>query len=75
MSAAHRLEGRASLPPMNRDFVEMLSALSDAGAEFLVVGAHAVAVHGRLRATGWPTSPPSSRDVGDPYSALSASVG
>ena len=28
---------------MNRDFAEMLSALSDAGAEFLVVGAHALA--------------------------------
>jgi hypothetical protein len=27
---------------MNRDFVEMLSALSAAGAEFLIVGAHAV---------------------------------
>jgi hypothetical protein len=37
---------------MNPDFVEMLSALSDAGAEFLVVGAHALAVHGRPRATG-----------------------
>lgn len=37
---------------MNRDFVEMLSALSDAGVEYLVVGAHAMAVHGRPRATG-----------------------
>ena len=37
---------------MNRDFSDMLSALSDAGAEFLVIGAHAVAVHGRPRATG-----------------------
>jgi hypothetical protein len=37
---------------MNRDFLDMLSALSDAGAEFLVVGAHAVAVHARPRATG-----------------------
>ena len=37
---------------MNRDFVEMLSALCDAGAEFLIVGAHAMAVHGRPRATG-----------------------
>jgi hypothetical protein len=31
---------------MNRDFAEMLSALSAAGAEFLIVGAHAVAAHG-----------------------------
>jgi hypothetical protein len=37
---------------MNRDFVEMLDALSVAGAEFLVVGAHALAAHGRPRATG-----------------------
>ncbi|MBI4410670.1 MAG: hypothetical protein HY561_13240 [Gemmatimonadetes bacterium] len=37
---------------MNRDFVEMLSALSAAGAEFLVVGAHALAAHGHPRATG-----------------------
>jgi hypothetical protein len=37
---------------MNRDFAEMLSALSDAGAEFLIVGAHALAAHGLPRATG-----------------------
>jgi hypothetical protein len=37
---------------MNRDFLDMLSALFDAGADFLVVGAHAVAVHARPRATG-----------------------
>lgn len=36
---------------MNRDFAEMLSALSDAGAEFLVVGAHARAAYGEPRAT------------------------
>jgi len=36
---------------MNRHFVEMLSALSDANAEFLIVGAHAVAAHGHYRAT------------------------
>lgn len=30
----------------------MLSALSEAGAEFLVVGAHALAAHGYPRATG-----------------------
>jgi hypothetical protein len=30
----------------------MLSALSEAGAEFLVVGAHALAAHGIVRATG-----------------------
>lgn len=41
-----------------------LSALSDASAEFLLVGAHAVAVHGWPRATGnldvW-VNPPSER--------------
>jgi hypothetical protein len=37
---------------MNRDFVEMLAALSDAEADYLVVGAHALAAHGIPRATG-----------------------
>ncbi|MGH7628151.1 MAG: hypothetical protein ACREOF_01950 [Gemmatimonadales bacterium] len=37
---------------MNPDSVEMLSELSAAGAEFLVVGAHALAAHGIPRATG-----------------------
>jgi hypothetical protein len=37
---------------MNRDFAEMLSALFAARAEFLVVGAHALAAHGFPRATG-----------------------
>jgi hypothetical protein len=37
---------------MNPDFVEMLSELSAGGAEFLVVGAHALAAHGLPRATG-----------------------
>lgn len=36
---------------MNRDFVEMLHALSHAGADFLIVGAHARAVYGEPRAT------------------------
>jgi predicted nucleotidyltransferase len=37
---------------MNRDFFDMLSALSEAGAEFMIVGAYALAVHARPRATG-----------------------
>ena len=37
---------------MNRDFVEMLSALSAAGVEYLIVGAYAMAAHGWPRATG-----------------------
>lgn len=37
---------------MNRDFAEILAALSEAGADYLVVGAHAMAAHQRPRATG-----------------------
>jgi hypothetical protein len=37
---------------MNRDFAEMLSALCEAGVEFLIVGAHALAAYGIPRATG-----------------------
>ncbi|WP_447970181.1 hypothetical protein [Nitrospira sp. M1] len=37
---------------MNRDFVEMLFAFNETGADFMIVGAHAVAAHGEPRATG-----------------------
>lgn len=37
---------------LNEDFRDLLVALADAGADFLVVGAHALAVHGVVRATG-----------------------
>jgi hypothetical protein len=37
---------------MNPDFADLLEALTGAGARFLVVGAHALAVHGVPRATG-----------------------
>jgi predicted nucleotidyltransferase len=37
---------------MNRDFKEMLHALCEAGVDFMVIGAHAVAVYARPRATG-----------------------
>jgi hypothetical protein len=51
---------------MNRDFAEMLSALCAAGAEFLVVGAHALAAHGVPRATGdldlWVRPTPENAD-------------
>ena len=51
---------------MNRDFAEMLDALSAAGAEFLIVGAHALAAHGRPRATGdldlWVRPTPANAD-------------
>ena len=35
----------------NRDFEEMFSALSDAGVEFIVIGAHAVMFHSEPRYT------------------------
>jgi hypothetical protein len=37
---------------MNPNFSDMLSALSEEGAEYLLVGAYAMAVHGVPRATG-----------------------
>ena len=37
---------------MNDDFRDLLVALHDAGVRFIVVGAHAMAVHGVPRATG-----------------------
>jgi len=37
---------------MNPDFADILSALSAAGVDFLIVGAHALAAHGVPRATG-----------------------
>ena len=37
---------------LNDDYREILQLLSDAGAEFLVVGAYAMAAHGYPRATG-----------------------
>ncbi len=37
---------------MNKDFEDFLRALVEGGARFLVVGAHALAVHGVPRATG-----------------------
>ena len=37
---------------MNKDFRDILALLQSEGAAFLIVGAHALAVHGYLRATG-----------------------
>jgi hypothetical protein len=39
-------------PSMNDDFVDLLRALNETSTEFLIVGAHAMAVHGVPRATG-----------------------
>src|SRR5688572_18255263 len=36
---------------MNRDFRELLSEFSRHGVEYLVIGAHALAAHGHVRAT------------------------
>jgi len=36
---------------LNPDFSDLLRAFSDGGVEFLVVGAHALSVHDRARAT------------------------
>jgi len=37
---------------LTKNFRDMLSALNDSGAEYLVVGAHAMATYGHARATG-----------------------
>ena len=36
---------------MNRDFRDLLAEFNDHGVEYLVVGAHALAAHGHVRAT------------------------
>jgi hypothetical protein len=36
---------------MNQDFVELLAAFVDHDVDFLVIGAHALAAHGHVRAT------------------------
>ena len=38
--------------PMNQDFVDLLRGFIEADVRFLVVGAYALAYHGRPRATG-----------------------
>jgi len=59
---------------MNRNFVEILSELSAAGAEFLLVGGWAVAAHGFPRYTGdfdiWVRAEP--RNAHRVYAALAA---
>jgi hypothetical protein len=51
---------------MNDDFVDLLRALSEADARFLVVGAYALAIHGHPRATGdldvWVDPTPENAD-------------
>ena len=59
---------------MNPDFRDLLAAFLDAGVRFLVVGAHAMAVHGVPRATGdldvWIAPDPANLDRA--WSALAA---
>jgi len=59
---------------VNEDFRDLLAALLAAGARFLVVGAHALAVHGVPRATGdldvWIAS--DAENAARAYSALLA---
>jgi hypothetical protein len=51
---------------MNQDFVDLLRAFIDAEVRFLVVGAYALAHHGRPRATGdldvWVEAEPENAD-------------
>ena len=51
---------------MNDDFVDLLRALAEAEARFLVVGAYALAIHGHPRATGdldvWVEPTPENAD-------------
>jgi hypothetical protein len=59
---------------VNEDFRDLLAALLAADARFLVVGAHALAVHGVPRATGdldvWVASDRENAErVGRPSSA------
>lgn len=42
----------AKAPQLNDDFRDLLTALNSCAVEFLVVGAHALAAHGIVRATG-----------------------
>ncbi|MFN3243744.1 MAG: hypothetical protein ACE37K_19715 [Planctomycetota bacterium] len=41
---------------LNADFRDMVAALHDANAAFLIVGAYAVSLHGHARTTGDMTS-------------------
>jgi hypothetical protein len=70
---------------MNQDFVDLLRAFIAADVRFLIVGAYALALHGRPRATGdldvWVDATPDNatrvmralRDFGAPADALSES--
>ena len=44
------LPGR-EIKPLNRDFRDLLAEFNVQGVEYLIVGAHALAAHGHVRAT------------------------
>ena len=47
------MPGLSWIPPvLNPNFKDMLSALNDAGVDYLIVGAYAMAAHGCPRSTG-----------------------
>ncbi len=60
--------------PLNRDFYDLLHAFVERDVRFLIVGAYALAVHGRPRATGdlgiWLDSSPANAAIA--YRALAA---
>jgi hypothetical protein len=65
---------------MNQDFVELLRAFVAADVRFLIVGACALALHGRPRATGdldvWvEASPENARNVMAALTAFGATMG
>jgi hypothetical protein len=39
-------------PEFNQDFTDLIQALHDSNVDFMIVGAHALAFHGLVRATG-----------------------
>ena len=62
---------------MNQDFVDLLQAFVDADVRFMVVGAYALALHGRPRGTGdldvWvDATPDNARNVWKALSAFGA---
>ena len=69
---------------MNQDFLDLLRALSAHDVRFMIVGAYALAVHGRPRATGdldiWIDATPDNaarligalQDFGAPMTSISA---
>ena len=49
---ARKGASEVTAPETPEDFIDILRCLNAAGCEYLVVGAHALAVHGSPRATG-----------------------